>query len=374
MKNNMKSEGKNRVCKRICNFQFARHRYDSTSRPIGRAIHHFRAVVATATQIANLRSGDVSSRIAMAFLNGLTSEKVLQLAMVADAASHAMMLTRLADREQMRSEDFAWRLEEFLCKMKMLFVDVECQKFGYVRHIMRVLDNPILIFIRGKPKVIGKTGGVDHLLNACCDRMSCWVKMCESVARAEFPHFGILTAFSVFRLRDENEVEVAGTDRSMSMLRRLAKFVNVDYNAMRSQYNDLYQRAAVAKRMEAGLSNFAAWKDIVNRAASRSVRRGGSAVDALIPALNMWAGWSCSSSGVEQMIASVDRLLGKHSHNLCDDRVQDLLILCHDKLSPTDEKKCWQEHERFGRNTLANPDIIGVVATSSLEFAESVEI
>ena len=124
-------------------------------------------------QIANLRSGDVSSRIAMAFLNGLAGEKMLRLAMFADAASHAMMLTRLADREQMRSEDFAWRMEELLCKMKMLFVDVECQKSGYVRHIMRVFDNSILIFIRGKTTVIGKTGGMDHLLNACCDRMSC---------------------------------------------------------------------------------------------------------------------------------------------------------------------------------------------------------
>ena len=354
MKTNIDKLGKQQVGHRVCNFQFAAHRYDSVSKPIGRAVHHFRALLTTATQIANLRT-DLSARFAASFLSWLNSERALQLAMVADAASHAILLTRLADNEKMRTEEFAWRLEEFLCKMKMLFVDTECQRFGYVQYIMKVLEDPMLIYVRGQPKVLGKTGGVGHLLTACCDRMACWIKLCESVARAEFPHFGILAAFSVFRLRDEDD---AGTGESVGQtsrkLKRLAKFSKVQFEDLSAQHNDLYQRAAVAKRLEANMSNFTAWRKTVERATSRAVGRGGVTVDAILPILDMWVGWSCSSSGVEQMIASVDRLLGKHSNNLCDDRTQDLLILCHDKLSPEDERAMlagarshWTKH--FGK-------------------------
>ena len=338
MKTNIDNMGKQQVGHRVCNFQFAAHRYDSVSKPIGRAVHHFRALLTTATQIANLRT-DSSAQTAVSFLAWLNSERAIQLAMVADAASHAMLLTRLADNEKMRTEEFAWRLEEFLCKMKMLFIDTECQRFGYVQYILKVLEDPMLIYVRGQPKVLGKTGGVSHLLTACCDRMACWIKLCESVARAEFPHFGILAAFSVFRLRDDEDADAGETDGRISRkLQRLAKFTKVNFEDLSAQHNDLYQRAAVAKRMEANMSNFTAWKQTVKRATSRDVGRGGVAVDAILPILDMWVGWSCSSSGVEQMIASIDRLLDKHSNNLVDDRTQDLLILCHDKLSPEDEK------------------------------------
>ena len=67
MKTNIDNMGKQQVGHRVCNFQFAAHRYDSVSKPIGRAVHHFRALLTTATHIANLRT-DSSAQTAVSFL------------------------------------------------------------------------------------------------------------------------------------------------------------------------------------------------------------------------------------------------------------------------------------------------------------------
>ena len=47
-----------RVGDKVVNFSWAGHRYDSTTRPIGRAVLNMRAVIHTALQIARLRVGD----------------------------------------------------------------------------------------------------------------------------------------------------------------------------------------------------------------------------------------------------------------------------------------------------------------------------
>jgi hypothetical protein len=94
-----------RVGQKVANFAFAPHRYDSTTRPIGRAVHNFTALLQTAVQIARLRTGTDAGNRANEFLEQISTEKVLQLAFVADAGAEAIVLTRLLDRERARGED-----------------------------------------------------------------------------------------------------------------------------------------------------------------------------------------------------------------------------------------------------------------------------
>ena len=48
-----------------------------------------------------------------------------------------------------------------------------------------------------------------HLAAGCLGRMICWVKLCEEECKAEFPHFSIFSAFSVFDVRCGLSVAVA---------------------------------------------------------------------------------------------------------------------------------------------------------------------
>jgi hypothetical protein len=79
-----------KVGARVNNFCLARHRYDSTVKPVSRAALNLIALVRTADQIVHLRKGasaEVSA--AKAFLNWITTERAILLAMLADAGQEA---------------------------------------------------------------------------------------------------------------------------------------------------------------------------------------------------------------------------------------------------------------------------------------------
>jgi hypothetical protein len=74
----------------VNNFSLARHRYDSTVKPVSRAALNLVALVRTADQIVQLRKGgskEVSA--AKEFLNWITTERAILLAMLADAGQEA---------------------------------------------------------------------------------------------------------------------------------------------------------------------------------------------------------------------------------------------------------------------------------------------
>ena len=76
----------------------ANHRFESWQRPMAQFIHTLPAIVEVAQQIAFMRHGTDEARDAVSFLVGLTEEKVLLLAMLADAADECMEMSRILTR------------------------------------------------------------------------------------------------------------------------------------------------------------------------------------------------------------------------------------------------------------------------------------
>jgi len=109
--------------------------------------------------------------------------------MLADVAYEAMAVTRLMDREAMKSEDASLELEAFMRKITMLFVDGHVTEHGFTAWVLEQMRKPLLIYHEGAPKLLGRRDGVlPIVIKRCLGHMWCWVRLCFDVLRAEFPH------------------------------------------------------------------------------------------------------------------------------------------------------------------------------------------
>ena len=191
------------------------------------------------------------------FLEELDAERIVQLAMLADAAAEAIVITRLLDTEQCASEDVSLKLEVFLSSIKMLFLDGMCVEHGYTSFALKSLRNSIVVYVGGRPKCFGCHGAAAAaIVETCKARMQKWVRLCIDVVKAEFPNFGFLASFSVFHLPSAGECEnspLQMTEPLSERLGRLAKFAEVDPDELKSQYSEVYPAAHKIKAGGGGL-------------------------------------------------------------------------------------------------------------------------
>ena len=137
----------NKVGPNVKDLCFAAHRFDSTTKPLGRGVHSMYPVLQTAMQIVKLRSGTDEASSAKAFLRQMSTERVVQLALIADAAHEAMRLTRLTDSEGCKTEMLGWELEAFMSKVTMLYVDKHISKHGFTKWILEQLSTPLVVSV-----------------------------------------------------------------------------------------------------------------------------------------------------------------------------------------------------------------------------------
>ena len=353
-----------RVGPRVSNLCFAPHRFDSTTRPLGRAVHNIIAVIRTAVQITRTRPRTEEAASASSFLKLMSTERILQLAVLADAASEAIVMTRFTDREGCATETLWWELEAFMAKIKMLFVDRQCTKTGYTAWALEMLKTPTLVFVEGQPLVIGRRGGVPaNITERCIKRMSCWVRMCLEVIKAEYPSFSLFSSFSIFHLPDQAKIlEVTPDEALKDRLQRLATFFTVDPDELESEYLNIYHLSVTSKSSRPNLTNFEAWGAAVSRiqTARRETRQHHSTAH-LLPVLHAWLGWSCTTSGVEQDFAFLTALLKKSNNRMTDDTVENIMVIAVDKLEPGKQaraialaQKLWTKHFGLCRNGQAS--------------------
>ncbi|CAE7383924.1 nlaXM, partial [Symbiodinium pilosum] len=185
------------------------------------------------------------------FLRFVDNERLLQLALLADAAEEAKALTRLTDRESCETEKVAQEVEAYLARITMLFIDRGCREFGYTNFMLRQLRNPMLVYADGQPKRIGGPLA-DGVLHRAFGRMACWVRLTHEVVRAEYPNFSIFTSFSVFHLPDDLPENPAGqlSGAVAEKLKRLAKFFHVNEPSLMKQFVDVQALAGRYKTMK----------------------------------------------------------------------------------------------------------------------------
>ena len=202
-----KTKLERRVGAAASNFSYKGHRMDSTSKPLSRAVLNCFATVATAYKISQVRRGNPEAIAARHFLEWVDDERLVMLAMLADSGDDSIQLTRFVDKENVAMEDVYWQVSMFVQKITMLYVDEEVLEAAtYTRYLLQLLRHPMLVFIEGRPKTIGRKAGVaPNVLRRCLARMAAWVKMATAVADAEFPSFRIVVSFGIFSLTTGNE-------------------------------------------------------------------------------------------------------------------------------------------------------------------------
>lgn len=335
-----KSQLSRQIGIKVRNLSLARHRFDSTSKPISRAATSMYALIKTADQIARLRRPTSQEVVkAKEFLNFISAERVLLVAMLADAGQENIRLTRLCDKETTNSEDLPWQVESLIQRVTMLFVDGEVLEVGHTKWVLEMLRTvPHNYFIDGVPKTIGGRDCLPRpVIDRCLARMASWVKMAQSVVEAEFPDFRVLAAMGVFSLTEGNLRGSGSRDCFATQCERVAKFFKLDAATFVEQLNDILPFAKTVKDFK-GVSNKEAWRRALGKVGFRSATHPS---DALLRPLQAWVAWSPSTSGLEQNFSAMERVYGKRVSSLLDSGLLDLLTLVveHEQVKKRGERQ-----------------------------------
>jgi len=289
------------------NLSSAKHRFESCSKPLGRFILNLVAVFKTCHRISVTRDSSREGGLVRNWLATVSSEDLLQLALLADAADEGLLLVRQMDREQFDLATLHASVGDFVERVRMLFKEGGCMtvEHSFTRHCVQVLASGQLQMLPqsggGQHRVLGQPSEAE--VRRCVARMSTWADMAQAVVEAEFPDFLAVNAFAVFALADE-ERAVAETGVNPAHCQRLAQLFAVDPQELASQLAR-HRPSAQAIKNSSKCSNHEAWQKTVQRI--RQARDGGQ-LHALQCVLMRYLVWSSSTAGVEQRFSVGDKL------------------------------------------------------------------
>ena len=289
------------------NLSSAKHRFESCSKPLGRFILNLVAVFKTCHRIAITRDSSHEGGLVRNWLATVSSEELLQLALLADAADEGLLLVRQMDREQFDLATLHSSVGDFVERVRMLFKEGGCltMEHSFTQHCTNLLASGQLQMLphssAGQHRVLGPAS--EDEVRRCVARMSTWADMAKAVVEAEFPDFLAVNAFAVFALADE-ERAVAQTGVNPTHCQRLAQLFSVDPQELASQLAR-HRPSAQAIKNSCKCSNHEAWQKTVQRIRQT---RGGVDLEALQSVLMRYLVWSSSTAGVEQRFSAGDRL------------------------------------------------------------------
>lgn len=160
----------------------------------------------TACWISVNRQGQPEAQHADRFLKFVNEERVLQLAMAADAGDESIQLTRFLDTEAYDIAELPMQLYLFFNKLNALFIDGRCVETGYTSHSLKIMKRAGGYFIEGVPYTLGGAGKVTPaIIQACLSRLQCFVRLALNVVNAEFPGYNIIMSFCIFDLGSQSK-------------------------------------------------------------------------------------------------------------------------------------------------------------------------
>lgn len=288
----------------VKNLSLAKHRFDSTQKPVGRMVLFMDALVSVALYILAKRARTSrEGKIAEDFLRGLNMEDYIQLAMMADAGDETIMLVRLCDSEDFDPATSTHEIAEFKKRISYLFRCGGCLRTeGYTLFAIQACRR-VRNFIVGKEILsFGDRAGVgEDVTRRCLERMQVWVSLALATLEAEFPHFELLQSFSVFSLAG---AQCGRCENWAAHVQRLAMTFKVDESTLRVQLEDLWPIArGIAS--DNGISQQEAWRTLFQRLAKDHRARQRHPTSALKPLLTRWFTFTASTSAVEQNFAKM---------------------------------------------------------------------
>lgn len=297
--------------KHVRNLHFAAHRFESIAAPLSRLVLFFPAVIQTVAQIARERKSGDEGKAAVKFLRWVNFERCMQVAMMTDAVTENLQLTRLVDFEGMPVDSFPGQILAFRDSIRTLFLGQNpgCLHAGFTSHMIAVLKRPFTITLgdNGAADMIRVGGSTsDVAMQNCLQRMGAWVKLTEQTLETEFPAFEVSQCFSIFAVKGANAPSENGVHlaRSSQLSRLLKAFKLPDTPECGRQMQKLWH---VARRIanEEGLESVEAWLH-----AAKHVQRTWSKMDisSILPLLTRFWAAGGSTSGVEQAFSRAKSL------------------------------------------------------------------
>jgi hypothetical protein len=144
----------------VLNLSFAKHRFDSTAKPLGICVWNLDAVISTCHIIVRDKSFDKQYRtLCQQFLDELSPERILLLGMLADASEEVLTLVRFFDREAFDVSAMSEQVVAFKRRVRALFHDEACLTQGFTVICLKHLDTrKMVIDSAGNVKTIGGPG------------------------------------------------------------------------------------------------------------------------------------------------------------------------------------------------------------------------
>lgn len=302
----------------VSNLSLARHRADSTQKPLARLVLYIDALFAVAMDVSNSRSGR-EAQVAENFLQ-MGTEEYLQLAMMADAGDEAIQVVRLCDSESFDPATTPAEVAGFRARIKHLFIERGCLELhGFTHFAVGVLTQQRVYTSRRQGLRLrfgcGPQGPPLGMVTRCLERMHGWCVIATSVLDAEFPDFELLQSFSVFNLgggpRGSAGISGGGAEHprafsaaQLQHVDRLAKTFGVCPLQLQQEIADFRPLADAA--MSTGCSAQEAWRVAVQKVMRSDQRvQDSHPFNALVPVLIRWLTLVCTTSAIEQGFAKM---------------------------------------------------------------------
>jgi hypothetical protein len=301
------------------NLRSAKHRFETLVTPLSRCVLNLDALILFAVRLSQIRKGKREGKAALVFLESLCVPVLLLLGLMADAGTEALHLIRLLDTEDVPLEQICDGIEAFLDRQVWLFHSKGVfQIRGHTAHIMEWLKTSHFFEVGDAGKCLGGVAIAEGTVETCLSHMRSFVVLARSVLHAEFPKFGLVSAFGAFKLSDTSSsaTVVAGAlpDHRREQLVRLSQcFSQPKFEA---QFVDHLPFAVAALQKAGGkCTHLEAWREGIRQ--TQAIRGGelGHPCGQLKFVLKRASCYCPSTSRVEQSFAKVESKLGDRRLN-----------------------------------------------------------
>jgi hypothetical protein len=342
-------------CRKIKDLNYAKNRFQSTQKPLGRFVLTFDALLATAVEIATRRAGTEPAKSAAAFLAEVTEEDLLTIAMLADAGDESAAIVRFFDSETYDVAESAVVISAYLKHIDCLFLRGGCLTLDgtYTKFVIDLLNRPHTISLHHPAilRTIGGGGVHAEVRDRCMSRMAAWVRLAMQTIEAEFPSWEVLNAFTAFNLK---LVKSPFMDDSLS---RLSKVFGLDAHQLQNEFADF--RVFAHRRHSHGLDHLDAWVASIKKVdMSSSITKAAHPREQLRAAVSRYAVFvGATTSGVERSFSAILSVINKQrallsAHNLANDiKLKLLTVDVEDTVICRDAMKIWESF--YGRVRLS---------------------
>ena len=254
---------------RVKNLQMRAHRFDSVAKPLGRGILFYEAVVMVAVWCTVHRRSKAEVDVAELFLEWLSAERLVLLAMMADASDCALGFVRAFDTEESDPAETMLECQRFLSELHHLFTAGHCTESGYTEHMLHQLKTSKGFLVKGRGKTVGGPDAVTPAMIAKArETMRLYTSLAAEVVSAEYPAFELLQSFCIFDVQPRKTPMVEDA-LLMSSAERLCQAFHVEQQVFVSEYLD-HRPIALNEARAKRLSNAQAWASAVQRTSART--------------------------------------------------------------------------------------------------------